>query len=732
VTADATGMFASMTPRQALGTLKVLALVLAIGLVPLAVAAVWVGHQSQARDEAGVDRELAFEAQERAAALERSFSEVQNVTLLVAQNGAFRRLFKRPGERMAKVRAGSRELTGVEGALAFLSRLYPGRISEASFRDANGNENARVVGGRALPPDKLSTSQKGSRLRPTEALAPGEVHQSLPHVSPVTERPVISNSTPVTGPGGSRLGVVHFELALESLRPSVTESESRFAASVLDARTGALVFDERMVARAGARRRPDRALSALVAERNEGIGEIGGERVAYRRLPRGPGNANEWLVLVRGGTASAATSSILPEALAAMVGALLLLGLVLARRFARVSAEVAELSASEAELRSVTLTDSLTGVRNHRAFQEDLARERQRAGRSGNRLSLVMIDFDGLKAINDALGHQAGDERIRSLAMCLLKTCRGGDTIYRVGGDEFAAILPGERAGGAFQFAQRLASNLAEDGSVIVACGVAEAARSTTRDELFRRAGVALSAAKRSERRILVYAPGLEPEQTASDAEAEQHHVETLATALARAVDAKDSYTRSHCATVSELCTLIGVELGLEPQRVESIRLAGLLHDVGKIGIADAILQKPSRLSEKEFEVMKTHSRSGHKIVSGAELPHHANWILHHHERIDGRGYPDGLAGSDIPLESRIILVADAFEAITADRPYRRGRGVREALAELDRHAGTQFDASCVRALGRTLGGGEESSTLAATGSPHFGRSTPSLSASPD
>lgn len=725
-----------MTTGQALGTLKVLALVLAIGLVPLAVAVAWVGQESQASDEAGLDRELGFEAREQAVALERSFSEAQNVTLLLAQNRAFRRFYERPGGRMAKIRAGGRELTEVEGALAYLERIYPGRVSEASFIDASGEENARIAGGRAVPPDRLSTAEERSPFfGPTKALAAGGVHQSRPYVSQGTGRPVISNSAPVMGPGGSREGMVHFELALESVLRSGAESRSRFAVSVVDARTGGLVFDEGMIAQAGAGQRPDRALSALVADRNQGTGEIRGERVAYRRLPRGPGNANEWLVLVREGTPSSATSTVVLEALAVMVGALLLVGLALARRFARVSAEVAELSASEAELRSAALSDSLTGVRNHRAFQEDLAREVQRAGRSGNRLSLVMIDLDGLKAVNDALGHQAGDERIRSLAMCLLKTGRGGDTVYRVGGDEFAAILPGERAGGAFQFAQRLTSNLAENGSMSVSCGVAEADRSTTREELSRRAGLALIAAKRSERRILVYAPGLEPEQRATDAEAEQHHVETLATALARAVDAKDSYTRSHCATVSELCTLIAVELGLEPECVENVRLAGLLHDVGKIGIADAILQKPSRLSEEEFDTMKTHSRSGHDIVCGAELPDHARWILHHHERIDGRGYPDGLAGRDIPLESRIILVADAFEAITADRPYRRGRGVREALAELDRHAGTQFDASCVEALGHSLGEGEENSTLTATGVPqqHVGLiGSHSLSASPD
>ena len=176
-------------------------------------------------------------------------------------------------------------------------------------------------------------------------------------------------------------------------------------------------------------------------------------------------------------------------------------------------------------------------------------------------------------------------------------------------------------------------------------------------------------------------------------------HTKTLATALARAVDAKDSYTRSHCETVVELCVTIAERLGLEPDALEQLRLAGLLHDVGKIGVPDTILQKPSALTDSEYETMKTHSRLGHSIVSGAGLLEEARWILHHHERPDGRGYPYGLHGEEIPLESRIILVADAFEAMTSDRPYRRSVPASAALDELHRHAGTQFDPECVAAL---------------------------------
>ncbi len=367
-------------------------------------------------------------------------------------------------------------------------------------------------------------------------------------------------------------------------------------------------------------------------------------------------------------------------------------------------------SATKTELRRLehaALTDNLTGLRNHRAFQEDVSRELKRRERHETPLSLAMIDLDGLKSVNDTQGHQAGDEHLKIVALYLRETARGSDAAYRLGGDEFAVVLANETAWGAFRFAQRLQEALSAGTAtepVKVTVGVAEAEGSMDKDTLSRHADLALIEAKRTGHASLIYSPGIEPDLHERDASAHQHHLKTLATALARAVDAKDAYTRSHCETVSELCSLIGGELGLDEERIAKLRLAGLLHDVGKIGITDAILQKPSKLTETEFEVMKTHSTLGHRIVSGTDLDEEADWILHHHERPDGRGYPHGLEGDEVPLESRIILVADAFEAITSDRVYRKGRPESEALVELERHTGSQFDPDCVAALKRALG----------------------------
>jgi diguanylate cyclase (GGDEF)-like protein len=399
--------------------------------------------------------------------------------------------------------------------------------------------------------------------------------------------------------------------------------------------------------------------------------------------------------------------------LAQLVGLSILLGLGLLTSLVVVGRQVGYRRrverAREAELARLAeeaLTDSLTGLGNHRSFHEDLRREIARRTRSGSCFSVVMLDLNRLKQVNDTLGHQAGDELIRAVADCLRATMRATDAAYRTGGDEFIALLPSERAWGALEFARRLQEEAHHHRTELaVTCGIAESIAFETADTLLRRADLALYEAKRSGRQIVLYADGLAPKPIPRPEErATRREHRLLATALARAVDAKDAGTRNHCETVSELCVLLGQALGLDADRIERLRLAGLLHDVGKIGVSDRILGKPGRLNDDEVAEMSRHVRIGHAIVASAELEEEARWVRHHHEHFDGSGYPDGLSGEEIPPESRIILVADAFEAMTADRPYRRARPVDEALAELDRLSGTQFDPACVDALRFALG----------------------------
>jgi diguanylate cyclase (GGDEF)-like protein len=402
------------------------------------------------------------------------------------------------------------------------------------------------------------------------------------------------------------------------------------------------------------------------------------------------------------------------------VALLLALGLLIAYFRRRLDTT---LRAEVERLGEVAITDPLTGMRNHRAFHEDLARSLHRAGRSGLPVALVMLDLDKLKAVNDSLGHQAGDDCLRMVADVIRRTGRGADCGYRVGGDEFAVILDSTRAWNALEWAQRLNASLATETNgvdVRASAGISEKLGFSDKDTLIREADVALIAAKRSGQQVAIYTPESEPPGSTHDVD-DEHHTRTLANALALAVDAKDSYTRSHSQTVSQLSALIATALGLTPARVARIRLAGLLHDVGKIGIPDAILNKPAALTEDEYEEMKTHSLVGHDIVFAADMPIEAEWIRHHHERYDGHGYPDQISGDAIPLESRIIFVADSFEAMTSDRPYRRAPGQQYAIDELRVHAGTQFDPEVVDTICRTLQRGADGDTSSGP------TSTPSL-----
>ena len=387
------------------------------------------------------------------------------------------------------------------------------------------------------------------------------------------------------------------------------------------------------------------------------------------------------------------------------VGVALVLGLGLVIAYFRRRLDTALLAELE-RLSEVAVTDPLTGLRNHRAFHEELAGSLHRVGRSGLPVSLVMLDLDNLKAANDTLGHQAGDDRLKALAAAIRRTQRGGDCAYRIGGDEFAVTLDGTRAWSALEFAQRLQTSLADatgDPELSVSAGISERLEFCDKDVLIREADLALLAAKRAGQDAVIYTPEMERVATTAEAK-DEHHTQTLASALALAVDAKDSYTRSHSQTVSQLTALIATELGFDAAHIAQIRLAGLLHDVGKIGIPDAILNKPAKLTDDEYEQMKTHSLLGYDIVLAADMPTEANWIRHHHSRLDGHGYPDQIGGGDIPIESRIIFVADSFEAMTSDRPYRKAPGRQFAINELRRCAGTQFDPKVVEALCQRLG----------------------------
>jgi diguanylate cyclase (GGDEF)-like protein/putative nucleotidyltransferase with HDIG domain len=356
----------------------------------------------------------------------------------------------------------------------------------------------------------------------------------------------------------------------------------------------------------------------------------------------------------------------------------------------------------------LALTDPLTGLGNHRHFHERLERELLEAERNDGPFSLCLIDVDDFKRINDLFGHPVGDSVLSKLAAAL----RQNGEAFRLGGDEFALLLPGSTEADAVETAATIIERIAEVrvehvGSVTVSAGVATFPRQAPdRGELIRLADSALYWAKENgKNRVHVYRPDvvelaeLRRLATGPDRAARFR----AAASLAKAVDLRDTYTGSHSARVAELAARVAARLGLDQEQVELSRLAGSLHDLGKLAIPEEILRKPGPLTGPERLVLERHPQIGFRMLDSLGIDPVAEWILHHHERWDGTGYPDRLPGPEIPLGSRIIFVVDAYDAMTSDRVYRGRRSQEDAVAELERCAGTQFDPEVVAALAEEL-----------------------------
>jgi len=347
-------------------------------------------------------------------------------------------------------------------------------------------------------------------------------------------------------------------------------------------------------------------------------------------------------------------------------------------------------------------TDNLTGLGNHRAYQAALRERIEDAERTGAEFSLGIVDVDDFKRINDTYGHQVGDDVLVALAE-LLRDAPGPDA-YRCGGDEFALLFAGD-ATTAFEHVTEIQETVANLGMtpITISVGIASfPSQANEADGLQRMADGALYWSKHhGKNRSFVYSPKVVRIHSAKELEWETERMARLRAAknIVRFVDAKDPSTANHSETVSALAAAIGVQLGLDENTIDQLALGGLLHDIGKIGIPDALLQAPRGLTREEFEQVKAHPALGYSLLEGLGIAPIDEWILHHHENWQGDGYPDGLAGEEIPLGARVIRVADAFEAMTANRPYRPAQTLEYALAELHANTGTQFERSVVLAL---------------------------------
>lgn len=383
-------------------------------------------------------------------------------------------------------------------------------------------------------------------------------------------------------------------------------------------------------------------------------------------------------------------------------------------------------------------TDNLTLLYNHRGFQEILSNEINRAQTNKQKLSIVMMDICNITKINRELGHAKGDEVIKVVAEKVRQNIREGDVAGRYGGDEIAIILPKTSVEQAKYVAEYLTYSLSccfidDIGPVKVSVGVstypdcaddkekllilAEQAMYISQAKGYKDGMSAIissadfnfwddialqSYAEVIGKRHSQLGVNFEEELLAKfnvDHEMSGNRISEIATSLAGAIDAKDPYTKGHSTSVSKFSEALARAINLPEGEVERIKLGALLHDVGKIGIPESVLKKEGPLSDDEWCIMKQHPVIGAEkvLMPNPSLRDLIPIVKYHHERIDGKGYPEGLKNGDIPLAAKIVAIADTYHALISDRPYRRGMNIEKAISILEEGAGTQWDGDLVR-----------------------------------
>jgi len=377
------------------------------------------------------------------------------------------------------------------------------------------------------------------------------------------------------------------------------------------------------------------------------------------------------------------------------------------------------------------IVDRVTGLKTHGCFREALDKEWRRSACAGRQLSLLFVGLDNFKRVNDRMGRREGEKVLTAVTTLLEAQSRQLDVVAWYGADEFAILMPETNVQQAETLAGGLRAALEADRllrahEVTASLGIATFPdHGQTPEEILRVADSGMSLAKdcggncvklaalnpkpanaeRIERLLGAYQEGAENGMlsTAFDAsspclhkfEPQKPFWNTIAT-LAFAVEAKDPYMKGHSRAVSRLAARIAIQSGLSQAEVEEIRLAGIVHDIGKIDVPEDMLMKPTPLTAEEFEIMKSHAVWGAKMLESLNVKPIERIVRHHHERYDGKGYPDGLVGSGIPLGARIVAVAECFHSMVSDLPYQSARTFEDALKELRRCSGTQFDPKVV------------------------------------
>lgn len=338
--------------------------------------------------------------------------------------------------------------------------------------------------------------------------------------------------------------------------------------------------------------------------------------------------------------------------------------------------DITERKQMEERLEEMTLYDSLTGLYNRNFFETEM--ERFSRGRHSP-VGIVVCDLDGLKFVNDTLGHRSGDEMLANAGHILKRSFRSSDIVSRIGGDEFAILLPKTQKRHVTLLIQRLRNEVSAFNagkpkipvSLSIGCAVSDQ-EAPNMQHLFREADNRM------------YREKIQSVKSGRN---------DIVQGLTTAIEARDFATEGHCDRLQKLTVPLARSLNLSENRINDLLLLARFHDLGKVGTPDRILFKPGCLKSDEYQEMKRHCETGHRIArSVMDLKPVADWILKHHERWDGQGYPLGLQGTEIPLECRVIAIADAYDAMTSDRPYRNAMSHKNAVEELRRCAGTQFD----------------------------------------
>jgi diguanylate cyclase (GGDEF)-like protein len=354
------------------------------------------------------------------------------------------------------------------------------------------------------------------------------------------------------------------------------------------------------------------------------------------------------------------------------------------------------------------VTDPLTGLHNHRFFHERLDSELEAARRYGESLSVMWVDIDDFTRLNRVAGHAAGDGLLRTVSAVLSSTCAEGDLVCRVGGDEFAVICRGGAPSASAASAERLHAALSSSvapGALPPGLSGGIAHFPDDAEDAAALAGLAEHAGRwargHARGRVVAYDAELMGRlETPEEPDAFEARARLGAVrALASAVDARLEASGTRSTAVAALATALARRLGLDEERVASIETAALVHDVGMVALGDPILSKPTTLTSEEVDAVRRHPALGEQVAGAAVPAKVVPWIRHHHERWDGEGYPDGLRAVAIPLESRILAICDAWDAMISERPYRRAMSAADALAELRAGAGSQFDPELVEPL---------------------------------